>query len=191
MVLRLFPAEPEVMGLLALMLLQHARATTRLDANGGIVLLDAQDRSRWNQSLIGEGLVMVDKAMQHRRPGPYQLQAAIAAMHAQAKQAADTDWHEIERLYAALEQLQPSPVITLNRAVALSKSRGPAAALALIEPLAEPLAGYFHFYGVKGALHQQLGQVPEARNAFDRAISLARTTAEAAHIRTHLDQLSR
>ena len=140
--------------------------------------------------MIGEGLAMVDKAMQHHRPGPYQLQAAIAALHAQAVHAADTDWREIDLLYAALERLQPSPVVTLNRAVAVSKAQGPAAALALIEPLAEPLAGYFHFYGVKGALHQQLGQVSEARVAFDRAISLARTTTEAAHIRRHLDRLT-
>jgi RNA polymerase sigma-70 factor (ECF subfamily) len=190
MVLRLFPSEPEVMGLLALMLLQHARATTRLDGDGGIVLLEDQDRAQWNQAMIAEGLAMVDKAMQHRRPGPYQLQAAIAAMHAHAKRAEDTEWNEIERLYAALERLQPSPVITLNRAVALSKSQGAAAALALIEPLAEPLAGYFHFYGVKGAFHRQLGQINEARAAFDRAIALARTAAEAAHIRDHLDRLT-
>jgi RNA polymerase sigma-70 factor (ECF subfamily) len=190
MVLRLFPSEPEVMGLLALMLLQHARATTRLDGDGGIVLLEDQNRAQWNQAMIAEGLAMVDKAMQHRRPGPYQLQAAIAAMHAHAKRAEDTEWNEIERLYAALERLQPSPVITLNRAVALSKSQGAAAALALIEPLAEPLAGYFHFYGVKGAFHRQLGQINEARAAFDRAIALARTAAEAAHIRDHLDRLT-
>jgi RNA polymerase sigma-70 factor (ECF subfamily) len=133
---------------------------------------------------------MVDKAMHHQRPGPYQLQAAIAAMHAHAKRAEDTEWSEVERLYASLERLQPSPVITLNRAVALSKIQGAAAALALIEPLAEPLAGYFHFYGVKGAFHQQLGQLSEAREAFDRAISLSRTAAEAAHIRHHLDRLT-
>ena len=190
MVLRLFPSEPEVMGLLALMLLQHARSATRLDTNGCIVLLEDQDRAQWNREMIAEGLAMVEKAMQHRRPGAYQLQAAIAAMHAHAARAEDTEWDEIERLYAALEQLQPSPVITLNRAVALSKAQGAAAALKLIEPLAEPLAGYFHFYGVKGALHQQLGQLNDARAAYNRAISLARTTAEAAHIRNHLDRLA-
>jgi RNA polymerase sigma-70 factor (ECF subfamily) len=190
MVLRLFPAEPEVMALLALMLLQHARAAARLDEEGRIVLLDAQDRSKWNRSMSNEGLAMVDKAMQHRRPGPYQVQAAIAAMHAHAAKPEDTDWHGIERLYAALEQMQPSPVITLNRAVALSKSQGPAAALELIAPLAEPLSAYFHYYGVKGALHKQLGQIAAARDAFDRAIALARTAAEAAHIRTELDRLA-
>jgi RNA polymerase sigma-70 factor (ECF subfamily) len=172
-----------------LMLLQHARTSARLDNEGHIVLLDAQDRSKWNRTMLNEGLAMVDKAMQHRRPGPYQLQAAIAAMHAHADKPEDTDWHEIERLYAALESMQPSPVITLNRAVALSKSEGPEAALALIAPLAEPLSAYFHFYGVKGALHKQLGQVAAARTAFDQAIALARTAAEAAHIRAELDRL--
>jgi RNA polymerase sigma-70 factor, ECF subfamily len=189
MVLRLFPSEPEVMGLLALMLLQHARTPARLDADGNIVLLDEQDRMAWNREMIGEGLAMVDKAMQHRSPGPYQLQAAIAAIHAHAMDAKDTDWNEIDQLYALLERMQPSPVVTLNRAVAVAKAQGPNAALTMIAPLAEPLAGYFHFYGVKGALHQQLGQHDDARIAFDRAIALARTPAEAAHIRSHLDRL--
>jgi RNA polymerase sigma-70 factor (ECF subfamily) len=190
MILRLFPSEPEVMGVLALMLLQHARTDARLDADGNIVLLDDQDRTKWNREMIAEGLAMVDKAMHSRRPGPYQVQAAIAAMHAHAEKPADTDWVEIENLYVTLERLQPSPVVTLNRAVAVSKARGPEAALMLIEPLAEPLAGYFHFHGVKGALLQQLGRVSEARTAFDRAIALARTTAEASHIRAHLDKLA-
>ncbi len=110
-------------------------------------------------------------------------------MHARAARYEDTDWEEIERLYAALETLQPSPIVTLNRSVAVAKVRGPAAALALIEPLAEPLGGYFHFFGVKGALLTQLDRGPEARVAFERAIALAKTPAEAAHIRQHLDRL--
>ena len=133
---------------------------------------------------------MVDKAMHRRQPGPFQLQAAIAAMHAHAATAQDTDWIEIERLYAALERMQPSPVVTLNRAVAVSKAQGAAPALALIEPLEKSLEGYFHFHGVKGALLLQLGQTAHARVSFDRAIALARTAAEAAHIRAHLDRLS-
>ncbi len=189
LLLRLFGSEPEIMGLLALMLLQHARTPARLDTQGNIVLLEQQDRGVWNQDMIGEGLAMVDKALRHRRPGPYQVQAAIAALHDRAQTAAETDWQEIEVLYAALEQMQPSPVITLNRAVALSKAQGPGAALALIEPLEERLDGYFHFHGVRGALHQQLGQVEAARVAYDRAIALAHTPAEAAHIRQHLDAL--
>ena len=189
LLLRLFPSEPEIMGMTALLLMQHARAVARLDAEGAIVLLQDQDRRAWNREAIAEGLVLVEKALRHRRPGPYQVQAAIAAMHARAPRAEDTDWAEIDRLYAVLETLQPSPVVTLNRAVAVAKVQGPAAALAMIEPLAERLSGYFHFFGVKGALLEDLGRAEEARVAFSRAIALANTAAEAAHIRQHLDRL--
>ncbi|MGH8430358.1 MAG: RNA polymerase sigma factor, partial [Solimonas sp.] len=191
LLLRVFPAEPEVMGLLALMLLQQARVAARFDAEGAAVLLEDQDRSLWNGKWIAEGLALIDKAMRHRRPGPYQVQAAIAALHARARKAADTDWTQIDLLYANLERLQPSPIVTLNRAVAVNKVRGPAAALAMIEPLASRLSGYFYFHGVKGALLQQLGRHGEARQAFDRAIALANTPAEAAHIRKHLDHLDK
>jgi RNA polymerase sigma-70 factor (ECF subfamily) len=189
LLLRLFPSEPEIMGLTALLLLQHARAPARLDPTGNIVLLEDQDRTAWKRDLIGEGLALLDKALRHRRPGPYQVQAAIAGVHAHAARAADTDWSEIDQLYATLERLQPSPVVTLNRAVAVSKVKGPAAALEMIEPLQPRLEGYFHFFGLRGALLMQLGRSAEARVAFDRAIALAGTPAEAAHIRQHLDQL--
>jgi len=191
LLVRLFPGEPEIMGLTALLLLQHARLPARFDAEGNVVLLEAQDRRRWNPEMIAEGLAMLDKAMRHRRPGPYQIQAAIAALHARAARAQDTDWGEIDLLYATLERLQPSPVITLNRAVAVAKTRGPAAALAMIEPLADKLDGYFHFFGVKGALLEQLGRAAEAKKAFTQAIALANTAAEAAHIRMHLDELQK
>jgi RNA polymerase sigma-70 factor (ECF subfamily) len=191
LLLRLFQDDPEMMGLLALLLLQHARTAARLDAAGNIVLLDDQDRSRWNHELINEGLALIDKAARHRRPGPLQVQSAIAALHARAARPEDTDWAQIDRLYATLERLQPSPVVTLNRAVAVSKVNGPQAALALIEPLAPQLGGYFHFFGVMGALLSQLDRAEEARVAWDRAIALARTPAEAAHIRMHLDRLTR
>jgi len=191
LLLRLFPSEPEVMGLTALLLLQHARAAARFDSDGAIVLLDDQDRSFWNRDLIAQALALIDKAIRHNRPGPYQVQAAIAALHARAARPQDIDWAQIDRLYAALERMQPSPVITLNRAVAVAKVQGPAAALEMIEPLAPRLAGYFHFFGVKGALMMQLGRAEEARLAFDRAIALANTAAEAAHIRMHLDRLMR
>jgi RNA polymerase sigma-70 factor (ECF subfamily) len=190
LLLRLFQTEPELMGLTALMLLQHARSRARFDPAGEIVLLDAQDRKLWDDKLIAEGLALIDKAMRHRRPGPYQVQAAIAALHARAERAADTDWAEIDALYAALERMQPSPVVTLNRAVAVGKIKGPEAALAMIEPLAPQLAGYFHFFGAKGALLLQLGRKEDARVAFNNAIALAHTPAEAAHIRQHLDRLS-
>ena len=191
LLLRLFQTEPEIMGLMALMLLQHARAAARFDADGAVILLEDQDRSLWNRRMIAEGLALMDKAMRHRRPGPYQVQAAIAALHARAERPEDTDWPQIERLYANLEAMQPSPVISLNRSVATSKVHGPAAALAMIEPLEPKLSGYFHFFGVKGAYLMQLGRAGEAREAFDRAIALANTAAEAAHIRTHLDRLAR
>jgi RNA polymerase sigma-70 factor (ECF subfamily) len=178
------------MGLTALLLLQHARAAARLDGEGNLVLLEDQDRRLWGRGMIAEGLVLVEKALRHRRPGAYQAQAAIAAVHARAAGAEDTDWAEIDRLYAVLERVQPSPVVTLNRAAAVAKVRGPEAALAMIEPLAERLSGYFHFFGLKGALLKELGRTEEARVAFDRAIALANTAAEAAHIRMHLDRLA-
>lgn len=186
---RLFPAEPEVMGLTALMLLQHARHPARFDAAGRIVLLEEQDRTRWNRKLIAEGLALVEKALRHRASGPYQIQAAIAALHDRAETAEATDWAQIDLLYGVLERLSPSPVVTLNRAVAVSKSRGADAALAMIEPLGEALAGYFHFHGVRGALLWQCGRRAQARTAFDKAIALANTAAEADHIRDHLDRL--
>ncbi|MGB0087278.1 MAG: RNA polymerase sigma factor [Rhodomicrobiaceae bacterium] len=189
MLLRLFPAEPEIMGLTALMLLQHSRATARFDADGAVVLLDDQDRSRWSQPMIAEGLALIEKAIRHGRPGAYQVQAAIAALHAEAARPEDTDWVQIDLLYGTLERLLPSPVVTLNRAVAVSKVQGAEAALAMVEPLADRLSGYFHFFGVKGAFLMQLGRAKEAHVAFDRAIALANTAAEAAQIRTYLDRL--
>ena len=191
LLLRLFPGEPEIMGLTALLWLQHARAAARFDAVGAPVLLDDQDRDLWNRGMIAEGLALIDKAMRHRLPGPYQIQAAIAALHARAATPDETDWLQIDLLYGALEVMQPSPVVTLNRAVAVSKVRGAQAALDMIEPLGPRLQNYFHFFGVRGAFLMQLGRNAEARTAFDRAIALANTAAEAAHIRMHLDRLMR
>ena len=189
LLLKLFPAEPEIMGLTALLLLQHARTPARLDEHGAIVLLEDQDRTRWNAAMIAEGLALLDKAIRHRRPGVYQVQAAIAALHARAARPEETDWPGIEALYATLEHIQPSPVVTLNRAVAVSKVRGAEAALEMIEPLADKLSGYFYFHGVKGAMLMQLGRNTEARAAFDRAIARANTAQEAAHIRQQIDRL--
>jgi RNA polymerase sigma-70 factor (ECF subfamily) len=164
LLLGLFPTEPELMGLLALMLIQQSRDAARFDADGNIILLDDQDRTLWDRRMIDEGLALIDKAIRHRRPGIFQIQAAIAA-------------------------LQPSPVVTLNRAVAVSKLAGPQAALDLIEPLADALGGYFYFHGLRGGLLKDLGRIEEARTAFDIAIAHANTTAEAVHIRAHLDKL--
>ncbi len=189
LLLRMFQAEPEVMGLLALMLLQHSRADARFDARGGVILLEDQDRSLWRGKMIQEGLALIDKAMRHRQAGAYLVQAAIAATHARAATFEETDWAGIDALYGALEHLTPSPVITLNRAVAVSRTRGPQAALDMIEPLEARLASYFHFHGARGGLLLQLGRQREARQSFDRAISLANTAAEADHIRTHIDRM--
>jgi RNA polymerase sigma-70 factor (ECF subfamily) len=189
LLLRLFPTEPEIMGLAALMLLQQSRLAARFDADGEAVLLEDQDRNLWDRKLISEGLALIDKAMRHNRPGPYQVQAAIAATHARAATAAETDWAGIEGLYLALERMQPSPVVTLNRAVAVAKLHGPQAALTMIEPLEQSLSGYFPYFGARGAFLLQLGRSLEARSAFDRAISLAGSAAEAAHIRRHLYRL--
>jgi RNA polymerase sigma-70 factor, ECF subfamily len=191
LLLSLFRSEGEIIGLTALLLLQHARAAARLDAEGNIILLDDQDRRLWNRDLIAEGLALVEIAARHHRPGRYQLQAAIAAEHTRAARPKDTNWVEIDRLYAELERVQPSPVVTLNRAVAVSKVEGPEAALEMIEPLAKRLSDYFHFFGLKGFLLMQLDRTEEARIAFDRAIELAHTPAEADQIRLNLDRLAK
>jgi RNA polymerase sigma-70 factor, ECF subfamily len=190
LLLGVYPTEPEIMGLAALLLLQHARAAARFDADGAVVLLEDQDRTRWSAKQIAEGLALIDKAVRHRRPGPYQVQAAIAAIHTRAQTFRATDWSEIDLLYGTLERMQPSPVVSLNRAVAVSKARGPEAALAMIEPLAAKLGSYFYFHGARGAFLQELGRRDEARVAFDRAIALANTPAEAAHIRMQIDRLT-
>jgi RNA polymerase sigma-70 factor (ECF subfamily) len=189
LLLKLFPAEPEIMGLTALLLLQHSRTAARLDADGAIVLLEDQDRSLWNRAMIAEGVALIEKAMRHQRPGAYQIQAAVASLHAEAAKPEDTDWVQIDLLYEALEHIQPSPVVSLNRAVVIGKVSGPAAGLEKLEALAKPLAGYFYFHGVKGALLMQLGRNEEARVAFDKAVALANTAAEAAHIRMQIDRL--
>ena len=189
LLLRIFPGEPEIMGLLALMLLQHSRAHARFDAEGQIVLMEDQDRSRWDRKQINEALALLDKAIRHRKPGAYQVQAAISALHARAAKPEDTDWAEITLLYGLLERLQPSPVVSLNKAVAVSKLRGPETALDMLTPLAEALGSYFYFHGVKGGLLMQAGRNREAREAFDRAIALANSPAECAHIRQQIDKL--
>jgi len=190
LLLGLFPSDPEVFGLLALMLLQQSRAPTRFDANGEIVLLEEQDRSRWNRALIDEGRLLLERAAVYRAPGPYQLQAAIAALHARATRPEDTSWKEIDSLYGVLEALQPSPVVTLNRAVAVWKLQGPEAALEMLEPLRGELDAYFYLHGLRGALLKELKRLDEAGDELKRAISLANSVAEAKLIRRELDSLT-
>jgi RNA polymerase sigma-70 factor (ECF subfamily) len=190
LLLRLFPTEPEVFGLLALMLLQQSRAPARFDANGEIVLLNEQDRSRWNRALIDEGRLLLERSSVYRNPGPYQLQAAVAALHACATRPDDTLWKEIDSLYQVLEALQPSPVVTLNRAVAVWKLQGPEVALAMIDPLKTELDAYFYLHGLRGALLKELNRLDEARDALNRAIALANSFAEANFIRRKLDSLA-
>jgi RNA polymerase sigma-70 factor (ECF subfamily) len=189
LLLRIFPGEPEIMGIFSLMLLQHARRSARFDTQGNVVLLENQDRSLWDRRQIEEALAVLDKAIRHRQPGPYQVQAAIAALHARAATAEETNWAEIDLLYQVLERLNPSPVVSLNRAVAVSKAKGAASGLALLEPLGGALDSYFYFHGVRGALLAQAGNTGAAREAFGRAIALAHSPAEAAHIRQELDRL--
>lgn len=186
----LFPSNGEVLALNALFSLQHSRTPARLTSEGEIALLDAQDRTRWDRELIAEGLALLEKARFHGgAAGPYALQASIAAAHARAALPEHTDWREIERSYAELERLQPSPVIRLNRAVAVARVRGAEEALVLLEPLAGQLARYFHFHGARGALLRDLGRVDEARAALARALTLANTLQEASFIRAQLDSL--
>jgi RNA polymerase sigma-70 factor (ECF subfamily) len=184
----LMPDEPEVRGLLALLLLQDSRRAARVDAAGDVVRLADQDRSAWDGAAIAEGTALLDDAFRHRRPGPYQVQAAIAACHATAATAADTDWPQIAGLYAELARLAPSPVVELNRAVAVAKADGPAAGLALADALAADgrLAGYYLLPATRADLLRQLGRDDEARAAYEAALALAPTDAERRYLERQL-----
>ena len=170
---RLMPREPEVLGLLALLLLHESRAATRFDGWGRLVRLSDQDRSRWNRALIAEATGLLDRALARRGPGPYQVQAAIAALHAEAPGYEHTDWAQIRLLYDRLQALTPSPVVLLNRAVATRYVVGPEAALAEITPLAAELDGYRLFHALRAGLLAGLGRDDEARAASERALALA------------------
>ena len=175
---RLMPREPEVLGLLALLLLHESRAATRFDGWGRMVRLPDQDRSRWDGRLIAEATGLLDRALALRRPGPYQVQAAIAALHAQAPAYERTDWAQIRLLYDRLDQLAPSSVVRLNRAVATRFAVGPAAALAEVEALAGDLDGYRLFHAVHAELLTAVGRDEQARAANERALALATNPAE-------------
>ena len=183
--------EPEVDGLLALMLLHESRRTARTSADGELILLDAQDRTRWDSAMITEGSVLVQRALTSRRFGPYTLQAAIAAVHAEAKTAAATDWRQIVGLYDVLLRADDSPVIALNRAAALSMRDGPAAALALIDALihTSELRDYHLAHSARADLLRRLGRTDNAREAYAQALSLARQAPERRFLQRRLDEL--
>jgi RNA polymerase sigma factor (sigma-70 family) len=175
---RLMPREPEVLGLLALLLLHESRAATRFDGWGRLVRLQDQDRSRWDGAVATEAARLLGRAIGMHRPGPYQIQAAIAAVHAQAPTYEQTDWHQIRLLYDRLDLLAPSPVVRLNRAVATRFAIGAGAALAEVEPLAAELDSYRLYHAVRAELLHDLGRSEQARSANERALALAANPAE-------------
>jgi RNA polymerase sigma-70 factor, ECF subfamily len=185
---RLMPDEPEASGLLALMLMHDARRATRLDDRGDLVPLEEQDRSRWDTAQITEGETVLDAVLRRGRPGPYQIQAAIAACHATAPDAADTDWPQIAALYGRLARFTPSPVVELNRAVAVGMADGPAAGLRLVERLAATgaLDGYHLLPATRADLLRRLGRTDEAATAYEEALALAPTDAERRYLTRRL-----
>ena len=191
----LMPDEAEVQGLLALMLLHDARRDARVDAAGDIVLLGDQDRSRWDHAQIAEGVAAIEHALRRSSatggPGPYQLQAAIAALHDEAAAADATDWHQIARLYAELARATPSPVVELNRAVAIAMSEGPRAGLDRIDALAGvgPFESSHLFHSARADLLARLSRWDEARAGYRRALECANTATERRFLQRRLDQL--
>jgi RNA polymerase sigma-70 factor (ECF subfamily) len=174
------PDEPEALGLLALMLLHDARREARVDEAGDLVPLEEQDRTRWHRDAIDEGLELLDTAIRRKRPGPYQVQAAIVACHATAARPSDTDWTEIAGLYRELARMMPSPVIELNRAVAVAMADGPAAGLVLVDAIdaTGALDGYYLLPATRADLLRRLGRSAEAAAAYRDALTLSTTDAE-------------
>ncbi|MEH0841096.1 RNA polymerase sigma factor [Micromonospora sp. CPCC 205711] len=177
----LMPDEPEALGLLALMLLTEARRPARVAADGTLRPLAEQDRGSWDRALVAEGQALVRRCLRRDRPGPYQIQAAIQAVHSDAPTAADTDWGQVLQLYDQLQRVAPGPVVALNRAVALAEVRGPAAALAAVDEL--DLAGYHVYHAVRADLLRRLGRASEAALAYDAAITRTGNEAERAYLR--------
>jgi RNA polymerase sigma-70 factor (ECF subfamily) len=180
----LMPDEPEALGLLALMLLVESRRTARTTADGALVLLADQDRSRWDGRLIGEGQAIMRQCLRRNQPGPYQLQAAINAVHSDALTAAATDWPQILQLYDQLMALAPTPVVALNRAVALAEVEGPGVALPIVDALG--LDGYYLFHSIRADLLRRLGRETEAAAAYEAAIARSENVAEREFLRRRL-----
>ncbi len=186
------PEEPEALGLLALMLLHHARRRARVDADGDLVLLEEQDRTLWDRGEVEEGLALLDRALQLRQPGPYQIQAAISGLHARAPRAEDTDWAQIALLYTTLARLTPSPVVELNRAVAMAMADGPLLGLAqLAEPgLGDALKDYHLFHAARADLLRRAGRIEEAAVCYVRALELCQNSVERRFLQRRLTELA-
>ena len=190
LVRELLPDDGEVVGLLALMLLTEARRTARVSASGELVTLDQQDRGAWDRGLVAEGHALVrERLASGRPPGRYQVLAAINAVHTDAADARDVDWSQVVALYDQLARLDPSPVVALNRAIAVGELDGPHVALAQVDALATRLDGYHAFHATRADLLRRLGRSTEAREAYDRAIELARNSAESAYLTRRRDEL--
>lgn len=185
-------AEPEALGLLALMLLTHARRQARATTDGDLVTLEEQDRALWNQTEIAEGLALLDRALLARRRGPYQIQAAISALHDQAPSARETDWRQIALLYDALARLAPSPVVALNAAVAVAMAYGPQRGLARLDDLslADSLRDYHHYFAARADLLRRSGRIGEAAVAYQRALALCQNQVERRYLERRLAQLA-
>lgn len=185
--------EPEALGLLALMLLHESRRTARVDARGDLILLEEQDRSLWDRERIAEAQGLIDRALTARRVGPFLLQAAIAAVHAEASSASETDWAQIVGLYDVLRRVDPSPVVALNRAVAIGMRDGPAAGLAAIDAVLRQggLDGYYLAHAARADMQRRLGLVPAARASYQRALELTQQPAERRFLEARVAQLAR
>jgi RNA polymerase sigma-70 factor, ECF subfamily len=188
----LMSEEPEALGLLALMLLTHARRHARATAEGDLITLEEQDRALWDQGLITEGLALLDRALLARRRGPYQIQAAISALHAQAASAAETDWRQIALLYDALAALAPSPVVALNHAAAIAMAAGPERGLTLLDDpnLADDLRDYHHYHAARADLLRRAGRREEAAAAYQRALALCHNQVERRYLLRRLRELA-
>lgn len=184
----LMPQSAEARGLLALMLLHDSRRETRLNAAGELVLLDEQDRTRWDRAKIREGIALLDEAMMRRDPGPYQVQAAISALHAEAAAPEATDWPQIAALYGALAVMIPSPVIEVNRAVAIAMMQGPHVGLALLHQI-EGVEAFYPYHAARADLLRRTGQREAAADAYERALSLCQNSAERTYLQRRLDEL--
>jgi RNA polymerase sigma-70 factor (ECF subfamily) len=184
-------ADPEVIGLLSLMLLQESRRAARTSPTGELILLEHQDRSLWNREQIAEGVALLEKALKSRRFGPYTLQAAIAAVHAEAESVAATDWRQIVAIYDQLVRIQPSPVVQLNRAVAIAMRDGPEAGLAHIDEVLEhgELADYYLAHSARADMYRRLGRTAEARSAYEKALALTQQEPERQFLQERIRQL--